>query len=107
MGKEHVIEDAYMTDELDSGDDDDSCDERPCVIKFNQEESLSKDFVFKVGMEFSSLCSRVLTSTIFRIKTLFAKHKYGRQFFNKSDKAEWVAKVIVDGLKNNSRIRLK
>ncbi|CAK8570035.1 unnamed protein product [Lathyrus sativus] len=149
MGKEHVIEDAYMTDELDSCGDDDSCDERPCVIRFNQEESLSKNFVFKVGIEFSSLrqlnnatlehnvlngryvkfekndanrcrvvckdkkkcdytalCSRVLTSTTFRIKTLFVNHKCGRRFFNKSAKAEWVGKVIVDGLKNNSRMRL-
>lgn len=55
MVKEHVIEDSYTTDELDSGGDDDSCDERPCVITFNVEDSLSKDFVFKVRMEFSSL----------------------------------------------------
>ncbi|CAK8565764.1 unnamed protein product [Lathyrus sativus] len=27
MGKEHVIEDAYMIDELDNCGDDDSCDE--------------------------------------------------------------------------------
>lgn len=52
------------------------------------------------------LCSRVLTSTTFRTKTLFAKHKCGRQFFNKSDKAEWVAKVIVGGLKNNTKVKL-
>lgn len=55
MGKEHVIEDSYMTDELDNGGDDDNCDERPYVIRFNVEDSLSKDFSFKVGMEFSSL----------------------------------------------------
>ncbi|CAK8577505.1 unnamed protein product [Lathyrus sativus] len=55
MCKEHVIEDDYMTDELDSGTDDDSCDDRPSVIRFNEEDSISKDFTFKVGMEFSSL----------------------------------------------------
>lgn len=55
MGKEHVIKDSYMTDELDSGDDDERCDERPCVIRFNEEDSLSKDFTFKVEVEFSSL----------------------------------------------------
>ncbi|CAK8569784.1 unnamed protein product [Lathyrus sativus] len=149
MGKEHVIEDSYMTDELDSVGDDESCDERPCVIMFNVEDSLSKDFVFNVGIEFSSLnqfkyailehnilngddvrfekndvnrcrvvckdktkckyivlCNRVLSSAIFRIKTWFAKHKCGRKFFNKSAKAAWVAKVIVDGVKNNSKMKL-
>ncbi|KAI5418497.1 hypothetical protein KIW84_042934 [Lathyrus oleraceus] len=52
------------------------------------------------------LCSIVLTSTTFRTKTLFAKHKRGRQFFNKSANAEWVAKVIVGGLKNNTKMKL-
>ncbi|XP_058762568.1 uncharacterized protein LOC131635949 [Vicia villosa] len=149
MGKAHVIEEEYMTDELDSGADDDSGDDRPCVIRFNAEESFTKDFVFKVGMEFRSLkqfkdailehnvlngrevkfvkndanrcrvvckdkekcdytvlCSRVLTSTTFRIKTLYSKHKCGRQFFNRCAKADWVAKVIVDGLKNNTKMKL-
>ncbi|XP_058752080.1 uncharacterized protein LOC131625205 [Vicia villosa] len=149
MGKAHVIEEEYMTDELDSGADDDSGDDRPCVIRFNAEESFTKDFVFKVGMELRSLkqfkdailehnvlngrevkfvkndanrcrvvckdkekcdytvlCSRVLTSTTFRIKTLYSKHKCGRQFFNRCAKADWVAKVIVDGLKNNTKMKL-
>ncbi|XP_058783323.1 uncharacterized protein LOC131658000 [Vicia villosa] len=149
LGKQHVIEDEYMTDELDSGAEDDSSDERPCVIRFNEEDKLSKEYVFKVGMKFRSLrqfkdailehnvlngrdikfekndsnrcrvvckdnkkcnytilCSRVLSTATFRIKTLFDKHKCGRQFFNKSAKAEWVAKVIIDGLKNNSKMKL-
>ncbi|XP_058746137.1 uncharacterized protein LOC131619011 [Vicia villosa] len=149
LGKQHVIEDEYMTDELDSGAEDDSSDERPCVIRFNEEDKLGKEYVFKVGMEFRSLrqfkdtilehnvlngrdikfekndsnrcrvvckdnkkcnykilCSRVLSTATFRIKTLFDKHKCGRQFFNKSAKAEWVAKVIVDGLKNISKMKL-
>ncbi|CAK8567817.1 unnamed protein product [Lathyrus sativus] len=55
MGKEHVIEDAYMIDELSSGDDDDNFDEMPCVIRFNVEDYLSKDFVFKVRIEFCTL----------------------------------------------------
>ena len=37
---------------------------------------------------------------------MFAKHSCGRQFFNKNAKAEWVAKVIVDGLKNNTKMKL-
>ncbi|CAI8617710.1 unnamed protein product [Vicia faba] len=55
MGKTHVIEDVYMTDELDSDDDDDNCDERSRVIRFKAKYALSKDFVFKVGMKFCSL----------------------------------------------------
>ncbi|XP_058724923.1 uncharacterized protein LOC131596316 [Vicia villosa] len=149
MGKEHVIDEEYLTDELDSGADDDSCDDRPTTIRFKEDDGLSKNFKFKVGMEFSSLkqfkkvvlehnvlngrevkfekndadrcrvvcnekkicnytvlCSRVLKTTTFRIKTLFHKHKCGRHFFNKSAKAEWVAKVIVDGLKNNTKMKL-
>ncbi|KAI5384574.1 hypothetical protein KIW84_071541 [Lathyrus oleraceus] len=122
-GKEHVNEEEYMTDELDSGAGDDSCDDRPSVIRFKEDGVLSKHFTFKVGMEFSSLkqfnkvilehnmligkeVSRVLTTTIFRIKTLFHKHKCGRRFFNKSVKVEWVAKVIIDGSKNNTKMKL-
>lgn len=52
------------------------------------------------------LCSVVLTTTTFRIKTLFDKHKCGIKLFNKSAKAEWVANVIVDGLKNNTKMKL-
>lgn len=55
MGKEHVSEEEYMTDELDSGANDDSCDDRPSVIRFKEDDALSKHFNFKVGMEFSSL----------------------------------------------------
>lgn len=51
-------------------------------------------------------CSIVLTSTTFRIKTLFRRHKYGRQFFNKSVEADSVVKVIIDGMKNNNKMKL-
>ncbi|KAI5404065.1 hypothetical protein KIW84_051270 [Lathyrus oleraceus] len=44
-----------MTDELDSGAEEDSCDDMPVLIRFNEEEPMTKDFIFKVGMEFSSL----------------------------------------------------
>lgn len=52
---EHVIENDYMIDELDIGADEDSCDDMPIVIRFTEEETLKKDFIYKVGMEFSSL----------------------------------------------------
>src|SRR3954471_7761380 len=55
MDREHIIEQEYFTDELDSGADEDSSDERSTMIRFNEEETLTKDFKFKVGMEFSSL----------------------------------------------------
>ncbi|KAI5393738.1 hypothetical protein KIW84_060739 [Lathyrus oleraceus] len=55
MDKEHVIEDDYMTNELDSMTNEDSFDDKPAVIRFNKEEKLRKDFIFKVGMKFSSL----------------------------------------------------
>ncbi|XP_058739575.1 uncharacterized protein LOC131611665 [Vicia villosa] len=149
MDREHVIDDGYMTDDIDSGADDDSADERPPVIRFNEGEKLRKEFQFKVGMEFASLkqfkkavlehnvlngrevrfakndltrcrvvckdkkqcdytvlCSRVLRTTTFRIKTLYAKHKCGRKFFNKNANADWVSRVIVDKLKNNSGMKL-
>lgn len=37
---------------------------------------------------------------------MYQKHKCGRQFLNKSGKANWVAKVIVDRLKNNNKMKL-
>ncbi|CAI8601985.1 unnamed protein product [Vicia faba] len=55
MGGEHIIEEDYMCDELDHGENDKSCDDRPSIIRFNEEDDLSKDFTFKVGMKFSSL----------------------------------------------------
>ncbi|KAI5438765.1 hypothetical protein KIW84_024477 [Lathyrus oleraceus] len=55
MDRENVIEDAYMTNELDNGESEDSSDAMPIVIRFNEEETLRNDFTFKVGMEFSSL----------------------------------------------------
>lgn len=47
MGREHIIEEDYMDDKLDSGEYDESCDDRPSVIIFNEEDALSKDFTFK------------------------------------------------------------
>ncbi|CAL5196501.1 unnamed protein product [Lathyrus oleraceus] len=55
MDMEHVIEDGYLTNELNSGVDEDNYDDRHAVSRFNKEETLRKDFIFKVGMEFSSL----------------------------------------------------
>ncbi|CAK8539018.1 unnamed protein product [Lathyrus sativus] len=145
MDREHVIEDYYMTDELDNGTDENSCNGRPIVIRFNGEETLRRGFTFKVGMEFSSLkqfkksilehdvlngrevkfvkndrnmysffckdkkhcnytvlCGIVLRTTTFKIKTLFQKHKYERNFFNKNANADWITRMIEEKLKNNT-----
>ncbi|CAI8606233.1 unnamed protein product [Vicia faba] len=123
MQREHVIEDDYITNELDSGADDDSDDGRPSVIRFNEHENLIKEFKFKVGMKISSLKQfkkPVLEHNVLngrevrfakndgtRIKTLFHKHKYGGKFFNKNANADWVSRVIVDKLKNNSGFQSK
>ncbi|KAI5430024.1 hypothetical protein KIW84_034559 [Lathyrus oleraceus] len=70
MGREHVIKEEYINDELDSEADDDSCDDRPS----------DKDIV-----------SQAQSSKTIR---------------QKSAKAKWVAKVTVNGLKNNTKIKL-
>lgn len=44
-----------MTNELDSGADDDRCDDMSSVIRFKEDDALSKHFTFKVGMEFVHL----------------------------------------------------
>lgn len=55
MGREHIIEEDYIVDELGSGADEDSNDDMLAMIMFNKEEVLIKDFTFKDGLEFSSL----------------------------------------------------
>ncbi|XP_050909711.1 uncharacterized protein LOC127123544 [Lathyrus oleraceus] len=48
-------DDVYYSDELNSSDPDDSCDEeRPKYARFRKEH-LNKDFIFKWGMEFNTL----------------------------------------------------
>ena len=145
MEKEHVIEDEYMTDELDSASDNSSDGEgRPAIVRFREDEEMTEKFKFKVGMEFSSLkqfksailehnvlngnevkfkkndarrcrviskqkekckylvlCSRVVRTTTFKIKTLLPKHTCGWAFWNKNANAEWVAKEVFDRMKNN------
>jgi len=47
------------------------------------------------------LCSRVVRTTTFKIKTLLPKHTCGWAFWNKNANAEWVAKEVFDRMKNN------
>lgn len=44
-----------MANKLESGEDDDICDDMNTIIRFKEEYALSKDFTFKVGMNFFSL----------------------------------------------------
>ncbi|CAI8593138.1 unnamed protein product [Vicia faba] len=67
MDRKYITEEDYMIDELDSGEDDANCDDRPSVIRFNEEVALSKDFTFKAGLEFSSLK---------QFKNVILKHAY-------------------------------
>ncbi|CAK8578295.1 unnamed protein product [Lathyrus sativus] len=55
MDKEHVNKKECMTDELDSDAKDDNGDDRPNVVRFNEEDEITKEYKLKVGMEFSSL----------------------------------------------------
>lgn len=48
MDKEHVIEEKYMIDELDSGADDDNFDDMSNVIRFKEDDALSKPFISKL-----------------------------------------------------------
>ncbi|KAI5398433.1 hypothetical protein KIW84_063994 [Lathyrus oleraceus] len=106
MDMEHVIENDYMIDELDIGADEDSCDDMPIVIRFTEEETLKKDFIYKVGMEFSSLNQFKKVVLEHSVLNGREKHKYGRKFFNKNVNVDWVARVVVDMLKNNSTMKL-
>lgn len=55
MEKEHVIEENCMTDELDSGANEDSCDDKLILIRFNEEEPVTKDFTLRLKSRFSAL----------------------------------------------------
>ena len=53
------------------------------------------------------LCSRVVRSTTFKVKTiLLPKHKCGRSFKSKNAKASWVSKVIEDKMKFHSKMNI-
>lgn len=55
MGMKHIIEEEYMTDEQEIRAGDDSCNDKPNVIRFNVEDEIKKDFIFKFGIEFCLL----------------------------------------------------
>ncbi|KAJ1398084.1 hypothetical protein SESBI_31320 [Sesbania bispinosa] len=73
----HDMEEEYISDELESGDDSDvDGGERP----------------------------RVGRTTTYRLKTLVARHTCGRVFGNNNAKAGWVAKVIVNKMRSNNKV---
>ncbi|KAI5426008.1 hypothetical protein KIW84_031723 [Lathyrus oleraceus] len=79
MEKECVIED-YMIDELDSVANEDSCEGMPLAIRFNEEEEeMTKDSKFKVGMKFSSLKQFKKAILEFYLRNMYAnfKKKFG------------------------------
>lgn len=64
----------------------------------------------RVRVKYRQLCgyevyySKVTGSHTFQVKIVNEKHECGRVFDNSNAKARWVAKVIVDKLKSNSKI---
>ncbi|KAJ1410651.1 hypothetical protein SESBI_21819 [Sesbania bispinosa] len=87
----HDMEEEYISDELESGDDSDvDGGERPRYPKF-REEDMCKEF-------------RVGRTTTYRLKTLVARHTCGRVFGNNNAKAGWVAKVIVNKMRSNNKV---
>ncbi|KAJ1410041.1 hypothetical protein SESBI_22276 [Sesbania bispinosa] len=87
----HDMEEEYISDELESGDNSDvDGGERPRYPKF-REEDMCKEF-------------RVGRTTTYRLKTLVARHTCGRVFGNNNAKAGWVAKVIVNKMRSNNKI---
>ncbi|CAI8594319.1 unnamed protein product [Vicia faba] len=101
IGREHIIEEDYTTDELKSGTTDDNCVDRPIVIRFNEEYALFKDFTFKVEIELSSLK---------QFKNFILEHNVlnGREvrFEKMMQIGDWVVKVILDRLNNNNKMKL-
>ncbi|KAJ1399869.1 hypothetical protein SESBI_29991 [Sesbania bispinosa] len=90
----HDMEEEYISDELESGDDSDvDGGERPRYPKF-REEDMCKEF-------------RVGRTTTYRLKTLVARHTCGRVFGNNNAKVGWVAKVIVNKMRSNNKVTLK
>ncbi|KAI5406625.1 hypothetical protein KIW84_053096 [Lathyrus oleraceus] len=128
-------DDVYYSDELNSSDPDDSCDEeRPKYARFRKEH-LNKDFIFKWGMEFNTLdgreisfvknegdrvrvvckhkcgflvlCSKVGHKETFAIKTLVHKHTCARVLNNKSASSKWVAKHVVKRMQTSDTVRIR
>lgn len=60
----------------------------------------------KMRCDYISMCSRVASTLIFRVKILFPKHKCRKVFLNKNFKALWVVKLMVDKFKNNIKMKL-
>ena len=53
-GKENVIEDEYIGDEIDNDKNDDSRKDKHNVIRFNEDDVIAMNFNFKIGIKISS-----------------------------------------------------
>jgi hypothetical protein len=75
-------------------------------VKFVKNDVTQVRVVCKKKCKFLAFVSRVGKSTTFKMKTLNNKHTCGRVYRNKSAKSTWVAKMIVDKLRVNNKMKL-
>ncbi|CAI8591386.1 unnamed protein product [Vicia faba] len=96
MDREYVVDDYYITNELDMGQ---------TVIVIMQFKKVVLEHNVLNGREVRFAKNDGQGVGLF-VRTNNNKHKYGRKFFNKNANANWVSRVIVDKLKNNSGMKL-
>jgi hypothetical protein len=96
MENEHVIEDGYVTNQLDSASENEEPGQpRKPMLRFNEDEPMTESFKFVAGMEFSSL--EQFKKAIFKHNVMngcsvkFAKNdaKRCRMVCNKSKKCKY------------------
>ncbi|KAI5434457.1 hypothetical protein KIW84_021338 [Lathyrus oleraceus] len=89
-------DDVYYSDELNSSDPDDSCDEeRPKYARFRKEH-LNKDFIFKWGMEFNTLDDFRAAIQSFNATILAARDKPILTM------CEWIRKYLMNRLSTSA-----
>ncbi|KAI5411121.1 hypothetical protein KIW84_056315 [Lathyrus oleraceus] len=104
-------DDVYYSDELNSSDPDDSCDEeRPKYARFRKEH-LNKDFIFKWGMEFNTLDdfrAAIREWSVLNGREIsFVKMREIGVLNNKSASSKWVAKHVVKRMQTSDTVRIR
>ena len=76
-------------------------------IQFVKNDLVRVRVTCKAKCGFMVLVSQVGSDRTYRVKTLIAKHTYGKVFDNKNANSKWVARVMTDKFRSNSNIQLK
>ena len=76
-------------------------------VKFQKNDAVRCRVVCKNKCGFLVLVSKCGGTHTFRVKTLVPQHTCGRVFDNKNANSKWVAKVMVDKLRNNSKVTIR